>query len=545
MSTNMKLGTKLILGFFGVALIAAAIGGVGVFSLKKMGNNLEEIGQNRLPSIQSLLVISEAQTAVDSAENALLCTKLTDQMRNDAFNRFENAQQRVKEARAIYDPLPQTAKEKQIWDKFVPAWDNWWRDHEEYVRLVKEYEKTKTETDYAKMVTQALSTNGVSFAAAESLLNEVVELNKQYGKEAEETGSQASVMCQWIMIVSLVGGVLFAMFLAVLITRSITKPINNVIAGLTQGSEQVTAASTQVAQSSQSMAQGASEQASSLEETSASLEEMASMTRQNAENAGQANGLMEETKQIVTRGATAMSRMVAAINDIKKSSDETAKILKTIDEIAFQTNLLALNAAVEAARAGDAGKGFAVVAEEVRNLAQRSAEAAKNTAVLIEGAQHNADNGVVVSNEVAQILNAITDSSRKVAQLISEVSAASQEQSQGIEQINTAVSQMDQVTQSNAANSEEAASASEELSAQARELNDMVGVLTMIVEGNHHQQTFAVQPGPQRHVPQRVPRRISLPSSPQNTSLKAMEPAARVIKPCQVVSLDADEMNDF
>jgi cell pole-organizing protein PopZ len=182
----------------------------------------------------------------------------------------------------------------------------------------------------------------------------------------------------------------------------------------------------------------------------------------------------------VEKSREAMTRMGDAITRIKSSSDQTAKIIKTIDEIAFQTNLLALNAAVEAARAGDAGKGFAVVAEEVRNLAQRSAEAAKNTAALIEESQQNANNGVSVSNEVAGILSGIVESVQKLSQLIGEVSAASDEQSKGIEQIGTAVTEMDKLTQSNAANAEESASASEELAAQAKELGEMVQILVGI-----------------------------------------------------------------
>ena len=286
------------------------------------------------------------------------------------------------------------------------------------------------------------------------------------------------------MIIGLIVALLIGIVLAIFITRSITGPINRVIAGLTEGAEQITSASGQVAQSSQSMAEGASEQASSLEEISSSLEEMSSMTKQNADNAKQTNITATEARSGAEKGSEVMKRMAGAIDKIKTSSDQTAKILKTIDEIAFQTNLLALNAAVEAARAGDAGKGFAVVAEEVRNLAMRSAEAARNTAALIEDSQKNADNGVTVSVEVAEILNQIVAGSQKVTQLSAEVSSGSNEQAQGIEQVNIAVSQLDKVTQSNAANAEESASASEELSAQARELSEMVTTLVQIVGGS-------------------------------------------------------------
>jgi methyl-accepting chemotaxis protein len=231
------------------------------------------------------------------------------------------------------------------------------------------------------------------------------------------------------------------------------------------------------------MAEGASEQASSLEETSASLEEMASMTRQNADNASQANSLMGEAKQVVAEGSGAMTHMATAIGEIKQSADETAKIIKTIDEIAFQTNLLALNAAVEAARAGEAGKGFAVVAEEVRNLAMRSAEAAKNTSSLIEESVKNANTGVDIAGEVSKVLSEIASSIGKTTELVAEIAAASQEQAQGIDQVNTAVTQMDKVTQQNAANAEESASASEELNAQAESLNHVVGDLLTLAGG--------------------------------------------------------------
>jgi methyl-accepting chemotaxis protein len=261
------------------------------------------------------------------------------------------------------------------------------------------------------------------------------------------------------------------------------KALRRIIYDLRSSSDQTTSASSQVSSASQSLAKGATDQAAGLEEISSSLEEMSSMTRQNADNAQQANILSSDARKAADAGTEAMQRMNGAINEIQKSSDETAKIIKVIDEIAFQTNLLALNAAVEAARAGEAGKGFAVVAEEVRNLAMRSAEAAKNTANMIEESVKNSKNGVDIAAEVGKVLEEIVQSIGKTTDLVSEIAAASQEQAQGIDQINTAMTQMDKVTQQNAANAEESASASEELSAQAEPMNDVVNELLRLVEG--------------------------------------------------------------
>jgi len=251
------------------------------------------------------------------------------------------------------------------------------------------------------------------------------------------------------------------------------------------GADQVGSASVQVSTGGQALSQGASEQASSLEEVSSSLQEMSSMTKQNAINAREAKGVAEEARGSAERGVESMSRMSSAINKIKTSSDSTSKIVKTIDEIAFQTNLLALNAAVEAARAGDAGKGFAVVAEEVRNLAMRSAEAAKNTANLIEEAVKNSENGVAINSEVLKNFHEITDKINKVSQVVAEIAAASEQQDQGISQVNKAVEQMNQLTQQNAANAEESASAAEEMSSQSEEMRSMVAGFNLSVSDEY------------------------------------------------------------
>jgi methyl-accepting chemotaxis protein len=265
--------------------------------------------------------------------------------------------------------------------------------------------------------------------------------------------------------------------------RGIALPIGHVANDLNDASGQVAAASSQVASASQSLAEGSSEQASALEETSSSLEEMSSMTKQNAGNAAQAKALMAEAKQIVDKVDGQMHRMVTAIQDVTVSSEETGKIIKTIDEIAFQTNLLALNAAVEAARAGEAGAGFAVVADEVRNLAMRAAEAAKNTSNLIENTIVTVKNSRDLTSQTQEAFKENMEIAGKIGQLVDEIAAASQEQAQGIGQIGKAVAEMDKVVQQTAANAEESASASEEMNAQAVQMKNYVATLVQIIDG--------------------------------------------------------------
>ena len=281
-------------------------------------------------------------------------------------------------------------------------------------------------------------------------------------------------------VVAIVLGILLAFF----ISRGIITVLQRVSSQMDEGADQVASASGQVSSSSQSLAEGASEQASSLEETSSSLEEMASMTKQNADSANQANTLMEEANQVIGKANSSMGELTTSMEDISKASEETSKIIKTIDEIAFQTNLLALNAAVEAARAGEAGAGFAVVADEVRNLALRAADAAKNTADLIEGTVKKVKDGGDLVSSTNEAFSEVATSSSKVGELVGEIAAASNEQAQGIENVNTAVAEMDKITQSNAANAEESASASEEMNAQAEQMKGVVGELIALVGGS-------------------------------------------------------------
>ncbi len=663
MFSKLSLSAKLIGGFVVVAIFTCAVGVIGYWGVSHLTSQILEIGEVRLPSVDSLRVIETQLNAIRTAQRTLLNPRLNEQDRKRQFDNLAKAREEYKKAWDIYEPLPHTQLESQLWKEFVPAVNAWREENELYEKYVEELgatdiynpvalerelqrfrgdhyalmenvlkllvfgtefegghdptacnfgkwmasfqtknpelqralaeirahhnvfhetvaairdamkngdkeaatkrfldvmepaaEKTfhefdlmlaeaeKASTIYDKMIDQTMVKTREKQVVALDLLDKVIAENERAAEEARTDAQQGARVAKVLSVSGLLIGTLLALLFGILLASSISKSLNRVILALSQGSDQVNAAASQVAQSSQAMAAGASEQASSLEETSASLEEMASMTRQNADNTNQVNALMQEAKQSVDLGMARMQEMSAAITDIRKSADDMARIVKTIDEVAFQTNLLALNAAVEAARAGDAGKGFAVVAEEVRNLAQRSAEAAKNTAQLIENAQRQAEGGVQVTGQLEEAFRQIAENASKVAALVAEVNAASNEQAQGIDQINTAVAQMDKVTQANAANSEEAASASEELSAQARELNDMVQVLMQIVGGKAAARASNAGGGELR--------RPTLSHKPAATKTKALAPKAasaprKVVEPEQVIPLDDDDLKEF
>jgi methyl-accepting chemotaxis protein len=352
------------------------------------------------------------------------------------------------------------------------------------------------------------------------------------------------------------GGVFIVLILGLWVARSISRPINRIIEGLNDAAEQMASGSTQVASASQSLAEGASEQAAGLEETSASIEEMASMTKNNAQNAGQANTLMIDTGKVVEGANQAMGELNKSMNEISLASEETSKIIKTIDEIAFQTNLLALNAAVEAARAGEAGAGFAVVADEVRNLAMRAAEAAKNTANLIEGTVKKVKNGSEIVTRTNEAFVKVVQGAKKVEGLVAEISAASQEQAQGVTQINKAMAEMDKVTQQNAADAEESAAAAQEMSAQAEQMRAYVQEMNALVKGKSNGTSAAAgfhlaeekrspNPGKTQQLKNGLKKMLKSPESKGEQGKKPVKAVVKEVKPSQVIPLEEGDFKEF
>ncbi len=368
----------------------------------------------------------------------------------------------------------------------IGEWHEFVKNAEQLDALAKEIEKqyqelkTSTNRYHEISATQAQLKSGMEgrVSSLVKTCRELVDLSTKTMQD--QTRNSIRIIFGFIGLALLIG-----MAYAAVSIRGIVKRLTNVIDAVTEGSEQVASASVQVSTAGQELAEASSEQAASLEETSSTLEEMSSLARQNAEHAGEARRKMGEVHEIVEKVSTHMNDMADAVVEITKSSEETGKIIRTIDEIAFQTNLLALNAAVEAARAGEAGAGFAVVAEEVRNLAKRAADASKNTTYLIENIIKNIKSGNDLTIAAKAAFSENIEITSRVGQLVDQISDASNEQARGVEEANRAMTQISKLTQRNAAGAEESASAAEEMNAQAESMKTYVRDLAVFIGGSH------------------------------------------------------------
>jgi methyl-accepting chemotaxis protein len=363
--------------------------------------------------------------------------------------------------------------------EMVPAKDEVFAAFQAIDKEIKDAQST-TARAQEQLMGKCLETQQVAIGT----LDDFVALARKEAATDVSNSQHLAATTKTLTLAATIAGVICALGLGLLITRGINKTLTQISTQLNEGAAQVNDAAAQVAMAAQQLAEGASEEAASLQETSSALEEMAAVTRTNAESARTANSLADQAHKKAAEGDQTMVQLNAAMTAINQSAGQIGKIIKVIEEIAFQTNLLALNAAVEAARAGEHGKGFAVVAEEVRNLAQRAAGAARETTGLIEGSVTRAKEGTAVADSAGKALQAIVTDVTQVAELLNGITRASDEQAQGVEQINTAVTQMDQVTQQNASVAEESAAAAEELSAQSHAVKEMVDTLLALVGGS-------------------------------------------------------------
>jgi len=506
---NMKIAAKLITGFMFVALIAAVVGVVGIVNINAINKADTELYENMTVPISQLADISTEFQQIRVSVRDMIATK---DLQESKAHTDEIAQLETELTKdlATFNKTIVSADMRKLSDDLVK------KDTTFTQQIAKVMELDTQGKDAESMALMSeTGTSGIASKELQDAIANIIKVQVDDAKMKSDSNTTTANSTTVIMIIVILAGVLIAVGLGVFLSSIISKPmnklvevarklaegdfdvtidvttkdeigilmdsLNNVIVAVNEvmgeinnASVQVAAGSRQVSDSAQALSQGSTEQASALEQLTASMEEISTQTQQNATNASEANELAQAAKEGAVKGNEQMNGMLKAMDEINESSGNISKIIKVIDEIAFQTNILALNAAVEAARAGQHGKGFAVVAEEVRNLAARSANAAKETTDLIEGSIKKVEGGTKIASETAVALHKIVEGVTKTTNLVGEIATATKEQALGINQVNQGILQVSDVVQTNSATSEESAAASEELSSQAELLREQV-----------------------------------------------------------------------
>jgi methyl-accepting chemotaxis protein len=505
---NLKIGTKLIVGFILVAIIAGIVGAVGIINLQTTTKEYNELYEEYgIPIADIARASIEFQQIRVGTRNIVLAE--TTQERETIAAQLEGYHKNIEDYLLIFNDSLQTDVGRQSSQRLETALNDYYVLEDKIVESAM-----KGNMEDAKNILFADSSAEVVKAVLAEI-DILFNLKSDTGKALAITYSEESNRTILTVTLIVVAAVVIAILLGFLLSRMISKPVvhmvgvaekvadgyldveinsnskdeigllagafqkmtdnlNDVMFHISMASEQVSSGATQLSDSSMELASGATQQASAIEELSASIEEISSQTKLNAENAKNANSITSAAKVSAVEGNQRMLEMLKAMEEINDASANISRIIKVIDDIAFQTNILALNAAVEAARAGQHGKGFAVVAEEVRNLAARSANAAKETTAMIEGSVKKVEGGTKIAQETADALEKIVRGITEVAELIGHINVASNEQALGIEQINQGIMQVSTVVQTNSATSEESAAASEELASQAVLLEEQV-----------------------------------------------------------------------
>jgi methyl-accepting chemotaxis protein len=501
---KMSMGVKLIIGFIAVSLISLVVGVIALYNMNTINDFNDRLYKRELLGIS---YVKEANInllyLVRNEKNFLL--SVTMEQRNDHLMNLEKYKKAFQDNIDLATPLFFSDEGKAKLKEVNAAYNDWLKVHDQVIEIGR----TEALNDKKQSVEISMGLAREKNNILDQQFDALTKIKEKNAKELADLGTQTFNTSLMIMIFIVLIGFGLGLGLGIALSRGISVPITNITNGLNSASSQIALASNQLSSSSQEIANGATEQASSIEETTSSMEELASMVKQNVTNAQEASNLAEKASAFSKDGYGQMEKMLESMTEINKSSDQIKKIIKVIDDIAFQTNILALNAAVEAARAGEAGMGFAVVADEVKNLANRSAEAAKETSSMIEDSMKRTEAGVQIASKLADVFKEILGAVQKVTEMSREVETASKQQDSGINQVNKAIVQFDEVVQANASAAEETASSAEELLVQVENLNDVVKKLVFLVTGkeamlenarqerNHHTATVEVK----KHVP--------------------------------------------